>query len=168
MDREKMYTAKADRVLFFARYEASRFGNDQVEPEHVLLGLARADPELFRKLGGISEEPADYLRAALTTGAVFKKPKSDTFGNLRPLSGSAKTTFDLAVAHSERLNHEYVATEHILLGLLAQTSRASQLLRELGFTTEDTIPRIANGSITDQYRQSSDRAVLEGRIVPSD
>lgn len=166
MGGEKTYTAKAKPVLFFARYEASVSGNDQVEPEHVLLGLARADPELFRKLCGISEEPADYFRAALKTATDFKT-RSNTVGEPPPLSDAAKTTFELAVAESDRLNHDYIGTQHILLGLLAQNSRASQILRELGLTSEE-ISRIANGNITDQSEQISDRGVLEGRIVPSD
>jgi len=167
MGGEKTYTAKAKPVLFFARYEASLLGNDQVEPEHVLLGLARADPDLFRKLCGISQEPADYIRASLKAATIFKT-KSNTFGEPPPLSEAAKTTFDLAVAQSDHLNHDYIGTEHILLSLLAQSSHGSQILRELGFTSEDIISRIANGSITDQNEQLSDRAVLKGRIAPSD
>ena len=164
---EKTYTAKAKPVLFFARYEASVSGNDQVEPEHVLLGLARADAELLRKLCRTSEEPADYVRAALQTATVVK-PTSNTFGEPPPLSAAAKTIFDLAVVQSDRLNHDYIGTEHILLSLLEQSSTGSQILHELGLTCEDVMRRIANGSITDQNEQISDGPVLGGRIARSD
>jgi ATP-dependent Clp protease ATP-binding subunit ClpC len=166
MDHEKTYTAKADRVLFFARYEATCRENDEVEPEHILLGLVRADPELFRRLSGASPEVADDILAALKGTAV--KPKSNTFGELPPLSASGKKILDSAVAHSQRLNHEYIGTEHILLSLLAEGSQTTRILHELGFTVEEIIPKIIGGNITDQDQQPRDRAVLSGRIVRND
>lgn len=166
MDHKKTYTAKADRVLFFAQYEATCRENDEVEPEHILLGLVWADPELFRKLSGASPAVADDMLAGLKGRAV--KPKSNTFGALPPLSASGKKILDSAIAYSQRLNHEYIGTEHILLSLLAERSQTSWILCELGFTIEEIIPRIIGGSITDQNQQSSDRAVLSGRIVHND
>ena len=53
---EGTYTPKAKRSLFFARYEATRSGNVEVEPEHLILGLIRADADLVRKLSGLRSE----------------------------------------------------------------------------------------------------------------
>jgi len=163
---ERTYTPKAKRSLFFARYEATRSGNVEVEPEHLILGLIRADPELLRRLSGLSPDPVSYIRAAVEVGTAFGV--KSTIGELPPLSRSAQQALDSAFVQSQNLNHDYIGTEHILLGLLGQSSTVSQVLRELGFMVEDIIPKIAGGSITDQHQQETSQALLQGRIVPKE
>lgn len=163
---ERTYTPKANRSLFFARYEATRSGNVEVEPEHLILGLIRADAELLRRLSGLSPDPDSYIRAAIEVGTAFEV--KFTVGELPPLSRSAQQALDSAFIQSQNLNHAYIGTEHILLGLLAQNSIVSQILRKLGFTLEGIIPKIAGGSLTDQHQQGTNQALLEGWIVPTD
>lgn len=55
----KRYTEKARRVIFFARYEASQFGNPYIETEHLLLGLLREDPALVKRFLGPTNVATD-------------------------------------------------------------------------------------------------------------
>jgi len=163
---EGTYTPKAKRSLFFARYEATRSGNVEVEPEHLMLGLIRADADLVRRLSGLSSDPVSLIRAAVKVGTAFQVKFS--VGDIPPLSRSAQQALDSAFIQSQNLNHDYIGTEHILLGLLSQSSIVSQVLRELGFTVENIIPKIAGGSITDQHQQETSQALLQGWILTKD
>ncbi|SRR6266516_402955 len=88
-----------------------------------------------------------------------------TWRELPPLSQSAEQSLDLAAAESQKLNHNCIGAEHILIGLLAHNSLASHILNELEFNLEEVSSRIAGGSITPQNGQGRDQAILEGRIV---
>ncbi len=51
------YTEKARRTIFFARYEASQFGSQHIEPEHLLLGLLREDKAVANRFCGLHRIP---------------------------------------------------------------------------------------------------------------
>jgi ATP-dependent Clp protease ATP-binding subunit ClpC len=124
------YTEKARRVIFFARYEASQFGSPYIETEHLLLGLLREDKALMHRfLRG--PEPVEAIRKQIEDHTVMRE-KVSTSVDL-PLSNEGKRVLVYAAEEAERLSHNHIGTEHLLLGLLREeNSFAAQLLNEHG------------------------------------
>jgi len=118
------YTEKARRCIFFARYEAHQAGSEFIEPEHLLLGITRADPALFERLG--AELDWDAARSKLAPPAATKGGTGDM-----PLSNPSKRVLAYAVEEFQQLKHPCIECRHILLGLMRKSSSvASQFLRE--------------------------------------
>src|SRR5437899_8829347 len=111
------YTEKAQRVIFFARYEASQFGSPYIETEHLLLGLLHEDKALtFRFLR--SHASVESIRKQIE-GHITIREKLSTSVDL-PLSNEYKRVLAYAAEEAERLSHKHVGTEHLLLGLLRE------------------------------------------------
>lgn len=122
------YTEKARRVIFFARYEASEFGSPVIDTDHLLLGLVREEKLLcFRWL---PEAPPEAIRRAVE-GWSEHHPKIATNVDM-PLSQSSKHVLEQARDEADRLSSRHIGTEHLLLGLIQEKCKASDLLRELG------------------------------------
>jgi hypothetical protein len=119
------YTERSRRVIFFARYEASQWGDTSIETSHLLLGLIREDENLlFVSLKGA---PAENLRLAVNA-TLTAKPKITVSMDL-PLSVECKRILGHAVTVSESLGDREISTEHLLLGILReQTCAAARVL----------------------------------------
>lgn len=125
------YTEKARRVIFFARYEASQFGAQAIEAEHVLLGLLREDKQLTQRFFQSPTRTVDSIRTEIE-GRTGLRDKVSVSVDL-PLSSSAKRVLSMAADESDRLGHRHIGTEHLLLGLLREEkSLAAQILHERG------------------------------------
>jgi len=116
-------------VIFYARYEARQFGSDAMETEHLLLGLLREDADLVDRL--LSDgNTADTIRARI----VERTPKGEatpTSVDLR-LSESCKRILTAARDESDRRKHDFIGTEHLLLGFVKQDSDpAAKLLLKM-------------------------------------
>jgi ATP-dependent Clp protease ATP-binding subunit ClpC len=125
------YTEKARRVIFFARQEASELGGPAIEPHHILLGLIREDQQLIGRFCNIILPPLHELRDRIraSTGPGEKLSASVDM----PLSGQTKDVLSYAADESKQLNHRYLGTEHLLLGLLrAEQTTAAEILIEHG------------------------------------
>src|SRR5205085_2736772 len=119
------YTEKARRVIFFARYEASVAAAKAIEPEHLLLGISREDPRLLVRFLPEGKTSIHQLREKLCPVANCEPtPTSVEI----PLSPESKRTLHYAHEESDGLRHRYIGTEHLLLGVLRESSRASQTL----------------------------------------
>lgn len=122
------YTEKARRVIFFARYEASTYGSPWIETEHLLLGLIRESKEILRWAPALN---ADVVRKRIDD-LTPKLPPTSTSVNL-PLSNDSQRALKLAADEANRLNHKYIGTEHLFLGLFeVKDCFAGQLLRDGG------------------------------------
>ncbi len=122
------YTEKARRVIFFARYEASQFGSQAIETEHLLLGLLREDRSLARRF--LPAKTEDIYRTI--EAATVKGEKVSTSVDM-PLSNEGKRVLDHAAEEAERLSNKHIGTEHLLLGLLREeASFAARILNEHG------------------------------------
>ena len=121
------YTEKARRMIFFARYEASQFGQNYIETEHLLLAFLREDKEFASRL----ELSADKIRQE-----IEKRPKNSNKLNVSvdlPLSHECKRVLAYGAEESERLRHLYIGTPHLFLGLLREEkSFAASLLEKQG------------------------------------
>ena len=125
-------TIKTQEALQAAVEIAANYGNNQVEPEHLLAALIQ-DPEgvatsVLRKIGVNIEQ----LRIRVT-GALEKLPKiSGTSGSNQFASNNLNRLFDVARGEAESLKDEYVSTEHLLLAFLDGETPASRLLKDYG------------------------------------
>src|ERR1041384_7973191 len=130
------YTEKARRVIFFARYEASKFGASQIEAEHILLGLMREDKNLTTRFFSRSHASIEAIRKEIE-GRTILRERISTSVDL-PLSLEAKRVLAFAAEESERLGHRHIGTEHLLLGLLREeNSIAAEILYERGLRLSD-------------------------------
>ena len=128
------YTEKARRTIFFGRYEASQFGSPYIETEHLLLGLLREDKALANR----------FLRSHVAVESIRRQIERHTAPGEKvstsvdlPLSHECKRVLAYGAEEAERLNHEYIGTAHLLLGLLREEKCfAAQLLREQGLTLD--------------------------------
>src|SRR5262249_45063615 len=122
------YTERARRIIFFARYEASAFGSEVIETEHLLLGILREDP---------------VIRGQLSSGAIRKirceveestpsREKTSTSVDI-PLSRDSKRALAYGAEESMALNWKVIDSGHLVLGLLRlEKCAAAALLRRHG------------------------------------
>jgi hypothetical protein len=123
------YTEKARRVIFFARYEASQYGSEYIETEHLLLGLLRDDRTLVKRV--LPGNATEKLRAIIHS-RLPRKPGISTSSDL-PLTDSSKRILTVAAKEADALGHESIGTGHLLLALLQEKEcLAVQALRQLG------------------------------------
>jgi hypothetical protein len=134
---ENNFTPRAQQVLALARREADRFHHNFVGTEHVLLGLIRLGQgvavNVLRKLGLDLENVRLEVEKQVGTG-----PDQKMFGSI-PYTPRVKKVLALAQREAKALNHTYVGTEHILLGLLREGDGvASRVLQDLNVDVEQT------------------------------
>jgi ATP-dependent Clp protease ATP-binding subunit ClpC len=124
------YTEKARRVIFFARYEASQFGSLYIEPYHLLLAMLREIPGFFQPLLK-SHEAFEAIRKHCE--ATFPRNQRISTAVDLPLSHESKQVLRQAAEESERLGHEHIRPEHMVLALLRQeVSEPTAILRRYG------------------------------------
>lgn len=139
------YTEKARRAIFFARYEASQFGSEFVEAEHLLLGLLREDKALAERLLPEGHDAAESIRQQLEAQTPPRR-KVSTSVDL-PLSDESKRVLAYGAEESERLRHLHIGTEHLVLGTLREPqSLAAKLLLDRGVRLERTRALAAESS----------------------
>ena len=125
------YTERARRVLFFARYEASQLGSISIETEHLLLGLIREGKGLTSRIFARSNLSLEHIRKQIEGRTVFREKVSTSVEI--PFSGESKRLLQFAAEEADRLLHNYIGTEHLLLGILREErSVAASILMEKG------------------------------------
>ena len=126
----ELYTEKARRVIFFARYEASRIGSPYIDTEHLLIGLEREDPEALQRLLG-KALTGDTFRGLIAKD-LLERDAISTSVDL-PLSNEGKRVLAYAAEEASRLGHRHIGVEHLLLGLMREKgSVAERLLKSMG------------------------------------
>jgi ATP-dependent Clp protease ATP-binding subunit ClpC len=139
MSEESMqnFTPRAQQVLALARKEADRFNHNFVGTEHLLLGLIKLGQgvavNVLQKLGLDLETVRLEVEKQVGTG-----PDQKMIGNI-PYTPRVKKVLALASKEAKNLNHTYVGTEHILLGLLREGDGvAARVLKNLDVDIEQT------------------------------
>ncbi|MFZ5634564.1 MAG: ATP-dependent Clp protease ATP-binding subunit [Bacillota bacterium] len=124
------FTERAQKVLFLAQEEAMRLGHPYVGTEHILLGLIREGQGVAAKiLAGLGVE-AENVRN-LVEQMVGRG--QEVSGNELTLTPRGKKILELAVEEARRMGHNYVGTEHLLLGLIKEGEGvAAQVLKGMG------------------------------------
>jgi len=141
-NRFEKFTDRARRVLTYAQEEAERFNHSHIGTEHVLLGLVREDDGVAAKaFVNLGIEP-NKVRASVEF-MIGKGEKAAT-GEIG-LTPRAKKVIELAVDEARRLNHHYIGTEHLLLGLLREGEGvAANVMESLGVNLEKARTEINN------------------------
>lgn len=131
------FTPRAQQVLALARKEADRFNHNFVGTEHLLLGLLKLGQgvavNVLQKMGLDLETVREEVEKQVESG-----PEAKQLGNI-PYTPRVKKVLALAAKEAKNLNHTYVGTEHILLGLLREGDGvAARVLRNLDVDIEQT------------------------------
>src|SRR5215210_4239830 len=131
------FTPRAQQVLALARKEADRFNHNFVGTEHLLLGLIKLGQgvavNVLQKMGLDLETVRMEVEKQVGTG-----PDQKMIGNI-PYTPRVKKVLALAAKEAKSLNHSYVGTEHILLGLLREGDGvAARVLKNLDVDIEQT------------------------------
>jgi len=139
MSEEAMnnFTPRAQQVLALARKEADRFNHNFVGTEHLLLGLIKLGQgvavNVLQKIGLDLETVRMEVEKLVGTG-----PDQKMIGNI-PYTPRVKKVLSLAAKEAKALNHTYVGTEHILLGLLREGDGvAARVLKNMDVDIEQT------------------------------
>ncbi|MDE2653290.1 MAG: ATP-dependent Clp protease ATP-binding subunit [Gemmatimonadota bacterium] len=130
------FTERVRKVLSMARQEAIRLQHDYVGTEHILLGLIREGEGVAAHVLGNLSVDLDQVHERVTE-SVRQGKATIALGEL-PYTSPAKKVLEFAMSEARELNHSYVGTEHLLLGLLRESKGiAAQVLNSLGVSVED-------------------------------
>ena len=132
--RFEKFSERARRVLSLAQEEAQRFNHNYIGTEHILLGLVReTEGVAARVLSGLGVDLSKVRSAVEFIIGRGEKPPQGEIG----LTPRAKKVVELAVDEARRMNHTYIGTEHLLIGLLREGEGvAAGVLESLGVTLE--------------------------------
>ena len=133
-DKFDKFTERARKVLTLAQEEAQRFNHNYIGTEHLLLGLVReGDGVAARVLGNMGVQ-LPKVRSAVEF--IIGRGETMIIGEIG-LTPRAKKVIELAVDEARRLNHHYIGTEHLLLGLVREGEGiAAGVLESLGVNLE--------------------------------
>jgi len=154
------FTPRAQQVLALARKEADRFNHNFVGTEHLLLGLIKLGQgvavNVLQKMGLDLETVRMEVEKQVGTG-----PDQKMIGNI-PYTPRVKKVLALAAKEAKALNHTYVGTEHILLGLLREGDGvAARVLKNLDVDIEQTRQEILK-ELDPNFQASEEAAAGEG------
>jgi ATP-dependent Clp protease ATP-binding subunit ClpC len=137
------FTDRARKVMALANQEAQRFNHEYIGTEHILLGLVKEGSGVGANV--LKNLDVDIKKLRLEIEKLVKSgPDMVTMGKL-PQTPRAKKVIEFAIEEARSLNHNYVGTEHILLGLLRETEGiAAQVLMNLGLKLEDVRQEVLN------------------------
>lgn len=181
----KRFTERARRAVFYSQEEAGRLGDNYVSTEHLLLGMIRDEEQ-----SNVACQILEHLEIKTTAirEAIYRQiARGDgRTGQDMQLTPRAKRVVDLAYSEARDLDNNYIGTEHLLLGLIAEgDGLAARVLIKLGATldatrvvvlelqreaaaqeaesaSQPTIPQ--KEKVEPQKEQKIDGAFLEGRV----
>jgi ATP-dependent Clp protease ATP-binding subunit ClpC len=137
------FTDRARKVMALANQEAQRFNHEYVGTEHVLLGLVKEGQGVAANV--LHNLQVDLKKIRLEVEKIVKSgPNMVTMGKL-PQTPRAKKVIEFAIEEARNLGHNYVGTEHLLLGLLREHDGvAAQVLMNLGLKLDDVRAEVLN------------------------
>ena len=132
--RYEKFSERARRVLSLAQEEAQRFNHNYIGTEHILLGLVReTEGVAARVLSSLTVDLSKVRSAVEFIIGRGEKPPQGEIG----LTPRAKKVVELAVDEARRMNHTYIGTEHLLIGLLREGEGvAAGVLESLGVSLD--------------------------------
>ncbi len=137
------FTDRARKVMALANQEAQRFNHEYIGTEHILLGLVKEGSGVGATV--LKNLDVDIKKLRLEIEKLVKSgPDMVTMGKL-PHTPRAKKVIEFAIEEARSLNHNYVGTEHLLLGLLRESEGiAAQVMMNLGLRLEDVRQEVLN------------------------
>src|SRR3954471_24525861 len=143
MDMFERFTDRARKVMALANQEAQRFNHHYIGTEHILLGLVKEGSGVGANT--LKNLDVDLRKVRLEVEKLVKSgPDMVTMGKL-PQTPRAKKVIEYAIEEARNLNHNYVGTEHLLLGLLREHDGvAAQVLMNLNLKLEEVREEVLN------------------------
>ena len=137
------FTDRARKVMQLANQEAQRFNHEYIGTEHMLLGLVKEGTGVAANV--LKNLDVDLRKIRLEVEKLVQSgPEMITMGKL-PQTPRAKKVIEYSMEEARNLNHNFVGTEHILLGLLReQEGVAAQVLMNLGLKLEEVREEVLN------------------------
>src|SRR6188472_1039246 len=139
------FTDRARKVMQLANQEAQRFNHEYIGTEHILLGLVKEGSGVAANV--LKNLDIDLRKIRLEVEKIVQTGQGTemvTMGKL-PQTPRAKKVIEYAIEEARNLNHNYVGTEHLLLGLLREHDGvAAQVLRNLGLKLEEVREEVLN------------------------
>ncbi|HET9109716.1 MAG TPA: Clp protease N-terminal domain-containing protein [Ktedonobacterales bacterium] len=156
-DKFEKFTERARKVMSLAQEEAQRFNHNYIGTEHILLGLVREGDGVAAKVLMSLGVELEKVRNAVET--IIGRGDRVVLGDIG-LTPRAKKVIELAIDEARRLNHHYIGTEHLLLGLIREGEGiAAGVLESLGVNLE----RVRLATI-DVLNPSGQAAARSGRV----
>src|SRR5579871_3255126 len=109
------FTDRARKVMQLANQEAQRFNHEYIGTEHILLGLVKEGSGVAANV--LKDLDIDLRKIRLEVEKIVRSRPDVTPGKL-PMTSRAKKVIEYSIEEARNLNHNYVGTEHLLLGLL--------------------------------------------------
>ncbi|HEY1068038.1 MAG TPA: Clp protease N-terminal domain-containing protein, partial [Pirellulales bacterium] len=155
------FTDRARKVMQLANQEAQRFNHEYIGTEHVLLGLIKEGSGVAATV--LKNLDIDLRKIRLEVEKIVQSgPDMVTMGKL-PQTPRAKKVIEYAMEEARNLNHNYVGTEHLLLGLIReQEGVAAQVLMNLGVKLEEVREEVLNLLSGGESGESTERAGARG------
>jgi len=157
--RFEKFSERARRVLSLAQEEAIRFNHNYIGTEHVLLGLIRETEGVAAKV--LANLNVDLRKVSSAVEFIIGRGERPVSGENIGLTPRSKKVIELSVDEARRMNHHYIGTEHLLIGLMREGEGvASGVLDSLGVTLEKVraeAQRILSQSVS-QSSQSGTRS----------
>ncbi len=137
------FTDRARKVMQLANQEAQRFNHEYIGTEHILLGLVKEGSGVAANV--LKNLDVDLRKIRIEVEKIVQTgPDMVTMGKL-PQTPRAKKVIEFAMDEAKNLNHNYVGTEHLLLGLLRESEGvAAQVLMNLSLKLEDVRDEVLN------------------------
>jgi ATP-dependent Clp protease ATP-binding subunit ClpC len=147
------FTERGRKIIIYAKEEAERRNNDYLGTEHLLLALLREEDAIpvtiLKKMGLSIDEVKFEVEKNLSAGGNLL-----TFGDI-PFTPRAKKVLELAIEEARLLGHNYIGSEHLLLGIIREDEGiAGKVLRNLGANLLGARQLTINMAIKPQFQQT--------------
>ncbi|HEU4395102.1 MAG TPA: ATP-dependent Clp protease ATP-binding subunit [Planctomycetota bacterium] len=130
------FTERARKVMTLARQEAQKLNNDYIGTEHILLGLVQEGSGVAAQV--LKNLDVDLRKVRAEVERLVEHGTSPVSGTQLPFTPRAKRVLELALEEAQNLGHNYIGTEHLLLGLIRESDGpAAHVLQNLGVKPED-------------------------------
>ena len=152
--RFEKFSEAARRVLSLAQEEAQRFDHNYIGTEHILLGLVRENDGVAAKV--LSSLGVELSKVRSAVEFIIGRGERSSAGEIG-LTPRAKEVIELAVDEARRLNHHYIGTEHLLIGLMREGEGvAAGVLESFGVNLDkvrDAVRRPLDGGYHERIGQ---------------
>jgi ATP-dependent Clp protease ATP-binding subunit ClpC len=161
------FTERARQVVVLAQDEAHLLKHNYIGTEHILLGLLREEEGLAARVLESLEIKVEEVRGAIAQ--VIGRGDEVTMGQI-PFTPRAKKVLELSLKEALAMNHNYIGTEHVLLGLVRENEGvASRILAQLGAPADvirNEVGRMLGATPAPYLAASRGRLAMESAGIP--
>jgi ATP-dependent Clp protease ATP-binding subunit ClpC len=137
------FTDRARKVMALANQEAQRFNHEVIGTGHILLGLVKEGSGVGANV--LKNFEVDLRKVRIEVEKIMKPGPSEVVMGVLPQTPRTKKLIEYAIEDARKLNHNYVGTEHLLLGMLREPeSTAAKVLMNLGLKLEEVREEVIN------------------------